>query len=129
MEFIEKSLKKLKEKANLPTLYRLQGYCLGKGYHFYMYNHCTNNDYLINHIRISDNNTTFLICHFYCLFGNRLVIIVFHINLISCLFLNYTIDYSWLVISCQHISDIFLKNFIIKSLNLINQKFKFNNQS
>lgn len=54
MEFIEKSLKKLKEKANLPTLYRLQGYCLGKGYHFYMYNHCVNNDYLINHIRISD---------------------------------------------------------------------------
>jgi len=54
MEFIKKSLEKLKEKANLPTLYRLQGYCLGKGYHFYMYNHCTNNDYLINHIRISD---------------------------------------------------------------------------
>lgn len=54
MEFIEKSLKKLKEKANLPTLYRLQGYCLGKGYHFYMYNHCTNNDYLIDYIRISD---------------------------------------------------------------------------
>lgn len=54
MEFIEKSLKKLKEKANLPTLYRLQGYCLGKGYHFYMYNHCTNNDYLINQIKICD---------------------------------------------------------------------------
>jgi hypothetical protein len=52
--FIEKSLEELKEKANLTILHRLQGYCLAKGYHFYMYNHCANNDYLINFIRIRD---------------------------------------------------------------------------
>lgn len=56
MEFITKSLKALKQKANLPTLYRLQGYCKAKGYHFYMYNGCTNNDYKISQIKISDKN-------------------------------------------------------------------------
>lgn len=60
MEFITKSLKALNQKANLPTLYRLQGYCKAKGYHFYMYNCCTNNDYKISRIKINDKKDNFL---------------------------------------------------------------------
>lgn len=56
MKHIKKTLAFLAQQSNLPTLYRLQGYCKAKKYHFYMYNHCVNIENLITYIKITDKN-------------------------------------------------------------------------
>lgn len=56
MKYIKKTLEFLSKQSYLPSFYRLQGYCNAKGYHFYVYNHCINDEGLINYIRITDKN-------------------------------------------------------------------------
>lgn len=56
MIYIKNALKIIKKYKDIPTLYRLQGYCIAKKYHFFTFNEYKDFKNITNIIISNENN-------------------------------------------------------------------------